>query len=89
MRVKDRVRGSRGKKQVPDELSRNVKRFRGGLIFKAHRLLYHSTPGLRVIKKKKTLRVTDRVRGSRGEKLVSNEVRYPQTRGPPGFGVKV
>jgi len=32
---------------------RNVKRFRGGLIFEAHRLLYHSTPGLRVIKKKK------------------------------------
>jgi len=33
--------------------SRNVKRFRGGLVFKAHRLLYHSTLGLRVIKKKK------------------------------------
>jgi len=31
----------------------NVKRFRGGLVFKAHRLLYHSTLGLRVIKKKK------------------------------------
>ena len=28
-------------------------RFRGGLVFKAHRLVYHSTPGLRVIKKKK------------------------------------
>ena len=27
--------------------------FRGGLLFKAHRLLYHSTLGLRVIKKKK------------------------------------
>ena len=27
--------------------------FRGGLVFKAHRLLYHSTVGLRVIKKKK------------------------------------
>ena len=25
----------------------------GGLVFKAHRLLYHSTLGLRVIKKKK------------------------------------
>ena len=34
-------------------LSRNVKRFRGGLVFKAHRLLYHSSLGLRVIKKKK------------------------------------
>ena len=31
---------------------RNVQRFRGGLVFKAHRLLYHSTLGLRVIKKK-------------------------------------
>ena len=26
--------------------------FRGGLVFKAHRLLYHSSLGLRVIKKK-------------------------------------
>jgi len=34
-------------------LRRNVKRFRGGLVFKAHRLLHHSAPGLRVIKKKK------------------------------------
>jgi len=32
---------------------RNVKRFRGGLVFKAHKLVYHSTLGLRVIKKKK------------------------------------
>jgi len=31
----------------------NVKRFRGGLVFKAHRLLYHSTLGLRVIKKRR------------------------------------
>ena len=34
-------------------LSRNVERFRGGLVFKAHRLLYHSTLSLRVIKKKR------------------------------------
>jgi len=34
-------------------LSRNVKRFRGGLVFKAHRLLYHSTLGWRVIERKK------------------------------------
>ena len=32
---------------------RNVKRFRGGLVFKADRLLYHSSLGLKVIKKKK------------------------------------
>ena len=30
-----------------------MKRFRGGLVFKAHKLVYHSTLGLRVIKKKK------------------------------------
>jgi len=30
-----------------------VKRFRGGLVFEVHRFLYHSTLGLRVIKKKK------------------------------------
>jgi len=29
-----------------------VQRFRGGLVCKAHRLLYHSTLGLTVIKKK-------------------------------------
>ena len=32
---------------------RNVNRFRGGLVFKAHRLVYHSTLDLRVIMKKK------------------------------------
>ena len=31
----------------------NVKCFRGGLAFKAHRLVYHSTLGWRAIKKKK------------------------------------
>jgi len=31
---------------------RNMQRFRGGPVFKAHRLLYHSTLGFRVIKKK-------------------------------------
>ena len=35
-------------------LDRKVQRFRGGLVFKAHRLLYHSTPGFRVIKKKRS-----------------------------------
>jgi len=30
-----------------------VQRFRGGLVFKAHRHLYHSTLGLRVIKKRR------------------------------------
>ena len=36
-----------------DLLRRIVKRFRGGLVLKAHRLLYHSTLGSIVIKKKK------------------------------------
>jgi len=34
-----------------------VKRFRGGLVFKAHRPLYHSTLGSRVIQKKRRSRV--------------------------------
>jgi len=36
----------------------HVKRFRGGLVFKAHRLLYHPTLGLRVMKKKKKKKKT-------------------------------
>jgi hypothetical protein len=36
-------------------LRRNVKRFRGGLVCKAHRLVYHLTVGSRVIKKKTRL----------------------------------
>jgi len=31
----------------------DVQRFRGGLVFKAHRLLYHSTLGVRVIQKRR------------------------------------
>jgi len=41
------------KLKLLDDTSGNETRFRGGLAFKAHRLLYHSTLGLRVIKKKK------------------------------------
>ena len=33
--------------------ARNVNRFRGGLVFKAHRLVYYSTLGLRVIKRER------------------------------------
>ena len=36
-----------------DTPPRIVKRFRGGLVFEAHRLLYHSTLGSRVNKKKR------------------------------------
>ena len=47
-----------GKSQLPlrvdfYRLHINVQRFRGGLVFKAHGLLYPSTLGLRVITKKK------------------------------------
>ena len=35
------------------QLRKIVKRFRGGFVFKDHRLSYHSTLGLRAIKKKK------------------------------------
>ena len=37
-------------------------RFRGGLVFKAHRLVYHPTLGWRVIKKKKKTTFGDRLR---------------------------
>ena len=39
--------------RIDCERTRDVKRFRGGLVFKAQRLWYHSTLGLTVIKKKK------------------------------------
>ena len=39
-------------------LYRNVKHLRGGLSFKAHSLLYHSTLGSRVIKRKKEDRLS-------------------------------
>ena len=39
-----------------EERKRHVKRFRGRLVVKAHQLLYHSTLGSKVIKKKKKKR---------------------------------
>ena len=45
---------------VAQLLHRNVQRFGGGLVFKAHRLLYHSTLGLRVIKNEKKFTVARR-----------------------------
>jgi len=57
MPICDRQFGVRGQGyRLNQLLRRNVKRFRGGLVFKAHRLLYHSTLGLREIKKKKKKR---------------------------------
>ena len=43
--------------EVSRVLGRNVEWFRGGVVFKAHGLLYHSTLGVREIKKKKVSRV--------------------------------
>jgi len=55
-----------------------VKRFRGGLAFKAHRLLYHSTLGWRVIqkKKKKHLRAPGVSRASAGRQLNGEVIDY-------------
>ena len=43
--------GAGGSRGTPDN-QRNVQRFRRGIVFKAHRLLFHSTSGLRVIKRR-------------------------------------
>ena len=43
----------RGNHEFGELRRRNVRRFRGGLVFEAHRPLNHSTPGSRVIKKKR------------------------------------
>jgi hypothetical protein len=41
---------------APQPRDKNMQRFQGGLAFKAHRLVYHSTLSLRVIKKKQGTR---------------------------------
>ena len=56
---------------------RNVKRFRGGLVFKAHRLLYHSTLGWRVIKKK------EGIAGCTGGTPASRRAATPRDRAHP------
>ena len=45
--------GPYGRHSVRIGSCRNVQRFQRGLVFKAHRPLYHSSLGLKVIKKKK------------------------------------
>ena len=51
---------AREREMISDDLlRRNVQQFRGGLVFKADRLVYHSTLGSRVIKKKKRRRLVD------------------------------
>ena len=48
-------------------LSRNVKRFRGGLVFEAHGLLYHSTLGVKVLKKKTCVALNSRRESTKEE----------------------
>jgi len=77
-----------------------VKRFRGGLVFKAHRLVYRSTLGLRVIKKKKNHQGLVRLDAKefsdhvRGEVFLLDHVRAPvqgylahKKTPPPGRGI--
>ena len=54
-------------------LYRNVQRFRGGLLSKAHRLVYHPTLGVKVIMKKKAVKGSGRNLDGRGahEKFTS------------------
>ena len=71
----------------------NMQRFQGGLVFKAHRLLCHSTQGLRVIKKKKRGTLNFRLEGnieeeektsSGGEQFIVVEVQgYLAHKKPP------
>ena len=79
---------------LPDVLAPCL--FRGGLVFKAHRLLYHSTLGLGVIEKKRGTEVDERgvetnllpdvlaPRLSREVQQVINSRTFPQVAGPKG-----
>ena len=49
--------------------SRNVERFRGGLVFKAYRLLHHSTLDSRAMKKKRSLQERDTL-------IITNSLRW-------------
>ena len=62
-----KVHASLGWELAEQLLHRNVRRFRDGLVFKAHRRVYHSALGLRVIKKKK--------KGKGGETPARGEMR--------------
>jgi hypothetical protein len=71
-----------------------MQRFRGGLVFKAHRLLYHSTLGLRVVKKKKkTVVVQPGVRSCQDRYTLPSLVRIDtclsEVLGSQGLGFRV
>ena len=59
-------------------LQKNVRQFRGGLVFKADGLLYYSTLGLRVIEKKKIVQTSSSV-------SVSVSVLLAHQSGQPGL----
>jgi len=60
-------------------LYRNVQRFRGGLVFKAHRLVYHLTLGLRILKKK----TTPGIWGARDQVGTLKGLKQVELNGPP------
>ena len=79
-----RVEGSRIASAARPQFKNNyftesLQRFRGGLIFKAHRLVYHSTLGWRVIKKRRGNRLArgaplrGLARGIRGQKALPRD----------------
>ena len=70
-------------------LGRNLKRFRGGLVFKAHKLLYHSTLGSRVVKKKKRSTSVQPIWAMRRPASPSLQSRSNASATPPGPGLRV
>ena len=58
---------SGSKVSIQEVLRRNVKRFRGGLVLKAHRLVYHS-------------RLSSRVKKRRRGRRRKNKVEHPRPR---------
>ena len=64
-----------------------MKRFRGGLVFKTHRLVYHSTPGSRVIIKKKVTLPEKTEEGMSRVVFVSID-HFPKICGPPEYHLR-
>jgi hypothetical protein len=85
LRLKDllgyvtRVKKEEKKKKTPGQLSRSgvEKWFRGGIVFKAQRLLHHSTLGFKLIKKKK--RVPGQRRNRRAQRCRVRVHAHPAT----------
>jgi len=71
--------------------------YRGGLVFEAHRLVYHSTLGLRVSKKKRQLGVTGWLENSYGsvpppsslEGYLAHKKRKKYEGSPGGWGTRM